>query len=223
MLNLHNDCIMIDPIEFRLLKRIAQGESQILDFKFAVNDSRKIARSMSAFANTDGGSLLIGVKDNGHLSGIRSEEEIYMAQAAATMHCIPEVSFSSTLYQIDKKEILEIEIPACPEVLTLAPDEQGKHVAWLRYRDSNHPAGPVYERVWKRRQSKHGVQFSLDEFYKATMELMADRGSITLAQLMQETGFKFRFARTTLENLILVGMADFSLTENGMRYCLKGE
>lgn len=33
---------------------IEQGEHQQLDFKFEVSDSKKIARTLSAFANTDG-------------------------------------------------------------------------------------------------------------------------------------------------------------------------
>ena len=64
---------------------IAEGEHQMLDFKFEVSDSKKIARSLVAFANTDGGRLLIGVKDNGSISGIRSEEEKHMIQTAAQM------------------------------------------------------------------------------------------------------------------------------------------
>ena len=59
-------------------KLIAEGEHQMLDFKFEVSDSKKIARSLVAFANTDGGRLLIGVKDNGAISGIRSDEEKHM-------------------------------------------------------------------------------------------------------------------------------------------------
>ena len=39
------------PIE----ELIAQGEHQQLDFKFEVSDSKKIARTLSAFAKTDGG------------------------------------------------------------------------------------------------------------------------------------------------------------------------
>ncbi|WP_418631273.1 helix-turn-helix domain-containing protein [Waltera sp.] len=35
-------------------------------------------RSVSAFANTRGGRLLIGVRDDGHISGVKSEEEIFM-------------------------------------------------------------------------------------------------------------------------------------------------
>ena len=63
---------------------IAEGEHQQQDFKFEISDARKIAKSLSAFANTEGGRLLIGVKDNGKIAGIRSDEEKYMMEAAAT-------------------------------------------------------------------------------------------------------------------------------------------
>ena len=57
---------------------IAEGEHQQQDFKFEISDARKIAKTLSAFANTEGGRLLIGVKDNGRIAGIRSEEEKYI-------------------------------------------------------------------------------------------------------------------------------------------------
>ncbi len=47
-----------------LLNKIKEGEHQTQDFKFRIDSSQKIAKTLSAFANTDGGSLLIGVKDN---------------------------------------------------------------------------------------------------------------------------------------------------------------
>lgn len=46
-------------------KLVAEGEHIHQDFKFAISDARKIAKSLSAFANTEGGRLLVGVKDNG--------------------------------------------------------------------------------------------------------------------------------------------------------------
>ena len=47
---------------------INQGEHQQQDFKFEISDARKIARSLSAFSNTEGGRLLVGVKDNGKIA-----------------------------------------------------------------------------------------------------------------------------------------------------------
>ena len=71
---------------------IAEGEHQQQDFKFEISDARKIAKTLSAFSNTDGGRLLIGVKDNGKIAGVRSDEEQYMIEAAARLYCRPEVS-----------------------------------------------------------------------------------------------------------------------------------
>lgn len=68
---------------------IAEGEHQQQDFKFEISDARKIAKTLSAFANTDGGKLLIGVKDNGKIAGVRSDEEQYMIEAAAELYCSP--------------------------------------------------------------------------------------------------------------------------------------
>ncbi len=65
-----------------LARLISEGEHEQLDFKYAINDSKKIARSIAAFANTRGGRLLIGVKDNGNIVGLSSDEEDYMIEAA---------------------------------------------------------------------------------------------------------------------------------------------
>ena len=48
-----------------LLSLIREGEHQQQDFKYRVADACKLAKSVSAFANTDGGRLLIGVRDDG--------------------------------------------------------------------------------------------------------------------------------------------------------------
>ena len=150
-----------------------------------------------------------------------SEEEIYMTEAAATMHCSPEVGFNSILYQIQGKEILEIIIPPKTDVLTLAPDEKGNPVAYLRYKDANYMAGSIYERVWHKRQQKINTHLRMDEYHKAVLELMERKGSVALEQVMLDLGLKRGFAASAIERLILLGAADFHLSENGMFYCLK--
>ena len=90
---------------------IEQGEHQQLDFKFEINDAKKIARTLSAFSNSDGGKLLIGVKDNGKITGIRSEEEYHMMEAAAQLYCKPSVAFKVRRWTILGKTILEVDIP----------------------------------------------------------------------------------------------------------------
>src|SRR5664279_5893131 len=85
---------------------IQSGENQQLDFKFEISDSIKIARTLVAFSNTDGGTLLIGVKDNGKIAGVRTDEEFFMVQAAADMYCKPVVTFESKRWVVEGKTVL---------------------------------------------------------------------------------------------------------------------
>ena len=80
---------------------IEEGEHEHQDFKFAISDARKIARSVSAFANNDGGSLLIGVKDNGVIAGVRNDEDIYVVEQAAQMYCEPSVDVRFEAFRTD--------------------------------------------------------------------------------------------------------------------------
>src|SRR5512140_1567389 len=90
---------------------IQSGEHQQLDFKFEISDSRKIAKTLVAFSNTNGGKLLIGVKDNGKIAGVRSDEEYYMIETAASFYCKPEVKFQVKKWEILGKTVLEVDIP----------------------------------------------------------------------------------------------------------------
>jgi predicted HTH transcriptional regulator len=115
-----------------LISRIQQGENQHLDFKKTIQDSRKIARSLVAFANSRGGSLLIGVKDNGSIAGIRSEEEIHMIEVATLLYCHPKLPYTCITHSISGKTVLEVQVAPMPQTLWKAQDEQGKWQVWLR-------------------------------------------------------------------------------------------
>ena len=116
---------------------IAEGEHQQQDFKFEISDARKIAKTLSAFANTDGGRLLIGVKDNGKIAGVRSEEEKYMIEAAAQLYCIPEVEYTMQTYIVEGRQVLVATIEETPHKPVYAKDENGKPLAYLRIKDEN--------------------------------------------------------------------------------------
>jgi hypothetical protein len=52
------------------------------------------------------GKLLKGVRDNGSLSGVRSDEEYYMIDSAATLYCDPEVKIMTRNHTINGKTFL---------------------------------------------------------------------------------------------------------------------
>ena len=56
-----------------LLELINQGEGARLEFKRDDVRPENLAREIVAFANMNGGVVLLGVEDNGNVSGIRRE------------------------------------------------------------------------------------------------------------------------------------------------------
>ena len=91
---------------------ISQGEGVRLDFKQVIQNPRKIAKAMVSFANTDGGILLIGVRDNGSIAGVRSEDEKHMLELAASFHSKPEIEYQVEEVIVDGKMVLKVIIPA---------------------------------------------------------------------------------------------------------------
>ncbi|MGK0279597.1 MAG: putative HTH transcriptional regulator, partial [Litorivivens sp.] len=79
-------------------KLITEGEHQQQDFKMRVEDAKKIAKTLVAFANTDGGRLLIGVKDNGSICGVRVDEELHVMEGAAQMECDPPITIQHQIW-----------------------------------------------------------------------------------------------------------------------------
>ena len=148
-----------------LYKLIQQGEHQKQDFKFCINDSKKIAKSLVAFANTDGGRLLVGVKDNGNIAGVSSDEEYYMVEGAATIYSKPKIKFSTQQWKVEGKTVLEIQVEPSLEKPHFAKDENGKWIAYLRKNDENIAANRILVEVWKKEKSSKGIfiHYSDDE------------------------------------------------------------
>lgn len=128
---------------------IAQGEHQQQDFKYKIQDAVKLARTVSAFANTDGGRLLIGVRDDGHLSGVRSAEEIYMMEKAAKACCRPASDISFETRRADGRSIVIATVPKALKRPVYALDEEGRRTAFVRIADENIVASPVHIEIWK--------------------------------------------------------------------------
>ena len=161
---------------------VTEGEHSHQDFKFEISDARKIARSISAFANTEGGRLLVGVKDNGKIAGIRSEEEIYMIEAAATMYCQPQVEITTHTYTVEGRTVLKIDIGEASTKPVYAMDEENKPKAYIRIDDENILATPVHLKVWQHAKKEKGAFVSYTEKEQRLLDMLGERGCLTLNQ-----------------------------------------
>lgn len=204
-----------------ILNLIKQGEHQKLDFKHSISDSKKIARSLAAFANTDGGKLLVGVRDNSSIAGVQSDEEFYMVQAAADLYCIPSINFKTKIWQINGKTILEISIPKISsDKLITAPDKNNTYRVYIRVNDENIIINIIYLKVWNRKRFGKGVLIRYDEPEKILLNYLQENQSITFSKYRKLTKLTKNKAENILVNLIVLNIIKIDFTENKVRYKL---
>ena len=201
-----------------LLGLIREGEHQQQDFKYRVSDACKLAKSVSAFANTDGGRLLIGVRDDGHLAGVRSEEEIFMMHQAAYKYCKPEPSIKFDTFHVDGRTIVIATVPPSDKRPVCAQNDEGKMRAYIRIKDENIVASPVHLALWRESQKPQGSVLTYNDNIKKLLNIM--EGSQTLNQIVRLSKLPRYKVITLLARLIRFGTARWEYTNQQFLFSL---
>lgn len=204
-------------------KLIREGEHQTQDFKYCISDSKKIARSLVAFANTDGGRLLIGVKDNGRIAGVRSDEEYYMVESAAKIYSKPPVEFTTKQHFVDGKTILEVIIEPSEEKPHFARDDEGKWWAYFRKDDENRLAPKIMIEVWKRRKSPEGILINYSEDEKTLLDYLENNEKISVSKFSRIAHLSFKKAEQIIINFRTLNILKDCVGDSRIDYTINEE
>lgn len=198
--------------KYYIASLIEEGEHEHQDFKFAISDARKIARSLSAFANNDGGRLLIGVKDNGAIAGVRNDEDIYLVEQAAEMYCDPPQQLHITAFRTEGGHtVVRVEIDRTPVRPVSVKEAGGQLRAYYRVRDENIAAPPLLVRAWQRAATPAGGAFvGLDGPGRVLLQLAGAEGGTTLEDFMLSAHVSRAMAEELAVSLYAMGVIDFS-------------
>ncbi len=190
---------------------ILEGEHEHQDFKYQITDARKIARSIAAFANNSGGHLLIGVKDNGNIAGVRSEEEIYMIETAAQMYCRPEQKVTFKVFNINGKSVVKADIAEAAEKPVEAPDDNGVWHVYYRVADENVLASRLHERIMSHDgngEAQPDDTISYSEREQVLLQYLREHGGITLEGFKRLAHVSEESATQTIVALYGMGVVD---------------
>ena len=196
-----------------LRKLIEEGEHDQQDFKYKIQEAAKLARSVSAFANTRGGRLLIGVRDDGHISGVKSEEEIFMMHAAAFKYCTPESAIRFDTLHVEGRSVVIATIPPAQHKPIKAIDEEGTPHAYVRINDENIAASPVHLEMWQQEQ-RASNQMEYGETAQQMMRALAEHPGETLNRLMRLSQVNRRASITLLARFVRYGLAEMRLEDH---------
>jgi predicted HTH transcriptional regulator len=199
---------------------IGKGESLHLDFKYEISDARKIARTLVAFSNTEGGKLLIGVKDNGRIAGIRTEEEYFMLESASSLYCKPQVNYSAKKWIIDRKTVLEVDIPPANTRPYLAMNHDGRWLAYIRVNDQNIRVNSIQIRVWKNEKKKKGVFLEYTDKEKILLDYLEKNKEISLPGFCRLAAISYRKASDIMVKLVSLKLIDIVYSDKSIVYKL---
>ncbi|GAB5418419.1 MAG: ATP-binding protein [Crocinitomicaceae bacterium] len=200
-----------------LKRRISEGEGLQLDFKFRIDDQKKIARTLSAFANTEGGSLLIGVKDSGKIAGCNPEEEFYMVDGAAQVYCQPAVTIQSHVIQEGHHLVMEITVPAS-EQKHKAQDEDGKWKLYHRLEDQTLLANKITFLLWRYKKEGKKKAESFTPELSELLKLIEELQPVSISKLFRASKLPKNVVNEHIATLVYWEVIDREVTSSGVKY-----
>lgn len=178
----------------------------MLDFKKEISSIHRIARSIVSFANHHGGTLLVGVNDDGSISGIKAEEEKFMLERAALECCQPSVLLDIHEWSIRGRTILEVLVPEGKEKPYYAIDEHGKKWVYIRSRDQSLLASRTMVEVLKHKHSSRPVLIKYSDKEKALLDYLREHPKITMKEFCKLVNIGRWRAQRILVKLTAVGV-----------------
>lgn len=100
----------------KLDKLLKDGENEELEFKISLPRFSNLAELISSMANTKGGYILIGVKDDGSVSGIEKSEKIKSEVIKAASHLSPPLKLQPEYFDHNGKSILVVKVPRAHQI-----------------------------------------------------------------------------------------------------------
>ena len=178
----------------------------MLDYKQEITSANKIAKTMVSFANHRGGTLLVGVRDNRTIAGIRTEDEKYMLDLAASFYCKPEIPLEIIEHAIGDKLILECVVPEGDDKPYSAKGDDGKWWVYVRNKDKSLLASKIVVDVLRRQASNKGTLIQYGKNEEMLLKYLEENERVTLMEFKKMVNISRWRASKILVNLISAGV-----------------
>jgi predicted HTH transcriptional regulator len=197
----------------RLVKR---GEGIRLEFKRKASFPEKIVRELIAFANAEGGTLLIGVDDNGEIPGVKyPEEELVVVRKALEQRARPSIHVTESIIPLSEKKFvvqLDVHTDTKRPHWFVTPDAK---VCYVRVADKSIQASREMTEIVRRSSKEKDIRFTIGEAEQKLFQYLAINTSISLPAFRQLTGLNRFMAARKLILLVLANVLKITPSEKG--------
>ncbi|TAF67781.1 MAG: ATP-binding protein [Cytophagales bacterium] len=199
---------------YELKKLVKEGEGQYTEFKLKANHPEKIIKEMIAFANAEGGVLLVGIADNKEIVGLKyPKEDEYVINKALLKHCTPPINYLTEVISLaDEREVLAYYIEKSEKTphafIEETPQKQIQKKVYIRVADKCIQASKEMREILKGRQKSKDMKFQFGEKEKQLMEFLEQHEFITLEKFAKIAQISKKIASRTLVLLVLAKVLD---------------
>jgi predicted HTH transcriptional regulator len=185
---------------------IKTGEGLFLEFKRTIPSPEKIARELCAFANTKGGTLLIGIDDDGSIVGMEGfYEEQFLLNDAVYYLCKPELDLTVEIVEYKQREIAIVLVNEAKEKPILV-DLGNEWAGFVRVNDKSIRASKEMLKVLKNQTSDEGVSFVFGPNEQKLFRYLNQYERITVNEFSNLVNISTRRASRILVNLVSAGV-----------------
>ncbi len=220
-MNKPQEAFIYQPRQVLALKKlVARGESGSLEFKRKATYPDKIVREMIAFANAQGGILLVGISDDGGLAGLKHPEDESHVIQKSLQKCKPSLPVDETYIPIgNARSVIQYHISESVNKPHYFLDGEKKE-AYIRVNDQSIRASREVREIARRSQLKKDIRFHFGEHEKFLMSYLDNNPAITLKEFVATSGLKKFYASKKLVLLVLADVLRVTPHEKGDLYSL---
>ena len=198
-------------MDYRALKELVrQGEGTHLEFKLKSNHPERIIREVVAFANTEGGRLLIGIGDDKTIQGLKHvEEDEFLLVRAIEKYCTPAINYDIERIPVAKdRDVLLITVPESagkPHYVTVDPVNDLKR-AYIRVEDKAVQASKEVREILKGERAARNIRFTYGDKEQTLMKHLGEHPNITVDLFASIANIPRKIASRTLVLLVLANV-----------------
>lgn len=203
---------------FTLKQLVRKGEGAQLEFKLKNNHPEKILRELVAFANTNGGILLLGVSDDREIKGLKfGEEDDFILQKFIHTHISPPLEYENERFILpDEREVLIYHIPPShtkPHFVYFSEPEPTRK-AYIRVKDRSIQASKEVKNILKGKSKSLNIKFNYGPKEQVLMSLIEKNGHTTLESFQNAAAISRKMASDTLVRLVLANLLSIEPSES---------
>jgi len=204
---------------------VKKGEGLQLEFKKKADYPEKIVRELVAFANTKGGTLLLGVDDAGKLTGLKfPDEDLYVMEAALYKYAKPEIPVYIEIIPIGSGLSIisfQVEQGTNQPYYWLVDKEMQIFKAYVRHKDQSLKASKEMFQILRHRGLiREKKPFQVQAIEQKLLDHLGKSGNITLMDFCKLADLKKQKASRFLVNWVNQGVLEISPEEDFDLYFL---